>query len=168
MAADDGTTGARNAGRTTTWWPRVGVRTQLHLAAIMWMIGAGILLVRGLGYLYYRQAWHAWALAVGLALGVLKARFMLDRAATAAVARIRHRGRAWVLGFFSVRAWALVAVMMGAGMVLRRIVVRPDVIGAGILGAVYIGIGTALVLADRIFWRAVLRPGAVPTDPPGE
>lgn len=164
MAQTDETTEERTASSTTpAWLPKAGVRTQLHLAALMWLVGASILLVRGVGYLYYRQAWHAWALAAGLALGVLKARYILDRAATAGVARIRGRGRAFVLGFFSARAWGLVALMMGAGMVLRRIVVQPNVIGAGILGAVYVGVGTALVLADRIFWRAVLSPGS---DPP--
>jgi hypothetical protein len=47
--------------------------------------------------------------------------------------------------------------MMGGGMALRRIVVHPDQIGAGILGALYIGIGTALVLAGRVFWHAAFR-----------
>jgi hypothetical protein len=46
--------------------------------------------------------------------------------------------------------------MMGGGMILRRIVVAPGVIGAGIMGALYIGIGTALLIADRIFWAAVV------------
>ncbi|MDI6900655.1 MAG: hypothetical protein QMC79_03070 [Anaerosomatales bacterium] len=133
--------------------PIVGERVQLLAAATMWLIGAGILLVRGAGYLQGRS-WHAWALAAGLALGVLKARMILDRAARAAVARIYERGRAHFFGFFSARSWALVAVMMGAGMVLRRLVVHPDAVGAGIMGALYIGVGTALLLADRAFWHA--------------
>ena len=48
--------------------------------------------------------------------------------------------------------------MMGAGMILRRLVVHPDAVGAGIMGAIYIGVGTALVLADRVFWHAAFRP----------
>ena len=135
---------------------RAGIRTQLAAAAFMWLIGASILLVRGLGYIQGRS-WHAWALAVGLALGVFKSRMLLERVATKAVARIRERGEAFFLGFFSVRSWALVALMMGGGMALRRIVVAPDQIGAGILGAIYIGVGTALVLADRVFLHAAFR-----------
>jgi hypothetical protein len=100
-------------------------------------------------------------LAIGLALGVMKARLLLDGVATKAVARIRNRGRAHFFGFFSARSWLLVAVMMGGGMLLRRLVVHPDVIGAGIMGAVYIGVGSALLLADRVFWHAALRPTAV-------
>lgn len=136
--------------------PSASERTQLIAAATMWLIGASILLVRGVGYLQDRY-WHAWALAAGLALGVFKSRVLLDRVARRAVARIRERGRASFIGFFSLKSWALVAVMMGAGMTLRRLVVHPDVIGAGIMGAIYIGIGTALVMTDRVFWREALR-----------
>ena len=49
--------------------------------------------------------------------------------------------------------------MMGSGMALRRIVVAPDQIGAGILGAIYLGVGSALFLADRVFWHAAFRKG---------
>jgi len=144
--------------QTVSWIsPPVGERAQLVSAAAMWMIGASILLVRGAGYLQGRY-WHAWVLAIGLALGVLKARLLLDSVATKAVARIKDRGRAHFFGFFSARSWLLVAVMMGGGMLLRRLVVHPDVIGAGVMGAIYIGVGTALLLADRVFWHAALRP----------
>jgi len=135
--------------------PPASERAQMLAAALMWLIGASILLVRGVGYLQDRY-WHAWALAAGLALGVLKARVLLDRVAHKAVGRIRVRGRAHFFGFFSLQSWALIAVMMGGGMLLRRVVVHPDLIGAGIMGAIYIGVGTALALADRVFWRAFL------------
>lgn len=137
--------------------PRVGTRVQLHAAAFMWLIGASILIVRGVGYLQDRY-WHAWVLAVALALGIIKAHLILDRAARKAVKRIFSRGRGCFFGFFSWRSWGLVALMMGGGILLRELVVHPGVVGAGILGALYIGVGTALALADRIFWQAVLRP----------
>lgn len=135
--------------------PRASVRVQLTSAALVWLVGASILFVRGAGYLYDRY-WHAWALALALAIGVLKARYLLDRVAIKAVARIRARDRACFFGFFSIRSWAFVAVMMGGGIIIRNTFVHPDVIGAGILGALYIGIGSALLIADRIFWHAVL------------
>jgi hypothetical protein len=31
-------------------------------------------------------------------------------------------------------------------------------VGAGFMGAIYIGVGTALILADRHYWMAVLFP----------
>jgi hypothetical protein len=133
--------------------PLASERVQLYGAATMWAIGASILIVRGFGYVSGRY-WHAWVLGAALAIAVVKSRFLLDRVARKAVVRIRERGRACFFGFFSVKAWAFVALMMGSGMILRRIVVQPDVIGAGIMGAIYLGVGTALALADRIFWHA--------------
>lgn len=135
---------------------QASVRAQLVSAAIIWLVGSAILLVRGLGYIQGRS-WHAWALAAGLTLGVLKSRYLLERVATGVVARIRRRGPAFFLSFFSPRTWVVLGVMMGSGLLLRRVVVAPDQIGAGIMGAIYIGVGTALVLGDRIFWHAAFR-----------
>jgi hypothetical protein len=142
--------------RIASLWPQAGTRTQLLGGALMWLIGASILLVRGLIYIQGRS-WHAWILAVGLILGVLKSRYILERVAGKAVARIHERGRAWFFGFFSGRGWLLIALMMGSGMALRRIIVHPNQIGAGILGAIYIGVGSALLLACRVFWHAAIR-----------
>lgn len=136
--------------------PRIGVRAQLVAAATIWLVGASILLVRGAGYILGRS-WLAWVLAIGLVLGVIKSRYILVRVATKAVARIRARGRASFLGFYSLASWGFIALMMGGGIALRRIVVHPGQIGAGIMGAIYIGVGTALLLADRVYWHAALR-----------
>lgn len=146
--------------------PRAGVRAQLFGAAVVWGVGASILIVRGFGYVYDRY-WHAWALAAALAIAVLKSRYLLDRAARKAVARIRERGRACFFGFFSWRTWLLVGVMMGGGIAIRNAIVAPGVIGAGILGAIYLGIGAALAIADRIFWAALFTPESAPADDPG-
>lgn len=130
---------------------------------MMWLIGSSILLIRGVGYVHDRH-WHAWALATGLVLGVIKARFILDRVAKKAVARIRLRENSSVFGFFALKSWLLIGAMMGGGIALRTIFVHPGQIGAGILGAVYIGVGTALLLADRHFWLAMFRSAETPAD----
>lgn len=159
-------TGPSPLARIDAVMPRIGEHAQLVAAASMWLIGASILFVRGLGYIHDRS-WHSWALAIGLVLGVVKSRLLLERVASTAVARIRERGRASFLGFFSLKSWGLIAVMMGAGIALRQIFVHPGQVGAGILGAIYIGVGTALVLADRVFWHAAFRdPREGPT--PGD
>jgi hypothetical protein len=123
---------------------------------MIWLVGASIVLIRGFGYIQGRP-WHVWALAAGLILGVLKSRYMLERVAARAVARIRVRGPAFFLSFFSLKTWGLVAIMMGGGIALRDLVVASNELGTGILGAVYVGVGTALVLADRVFWHAAFR-----------
>ena len=135
--------------------PRASVRVQLFGAALVWAVGASILIVRGFGYVQGRY-WHAWVLGAALAIAVVKSRLLLDRIARKAVVRIQERGRACFFGFFSVKAWAFVALMMGGGITLRHLIVNPNMIGAGIMGALYIGIGTALAVADRIFWQAAL------------
>lgn len=135
--------------------PRAGVRVQLFAAAFVWAVGASILLVRGVIYVHDRH-WHAWVLGGVLAvvIAVPKTRFVLDRVAIKAVARIHARDRACFFGFFSWKAWLFVGVMMGGGIIIRNTFVQPGVIGAGILGAVYMGIGAALAVADRVFWKA--------------
>lgn len=141
--------------------PRSGTRAQLFSAAVVWAVGATILILRGIGYVHDRH-WHAWALGAALVLGVVKARYLLDGVANKAVARVFVRGRACYFGFFSWKSWLLVGLMMGGGITLRHLIVHPGVVGAGIMGALYIGIGTALALADRIFWTAAFGglPGA--------
>lgn len=132
----------------------------------MWSIGAAILLIRGVGYLQGRY-WHAWVLALAVVLGVAKSRLLLDRVARKGVARIHERGRACYFGFFSWKSWLFVATMMGGGILLRHSGLRP-----GILAVIYIGVGTALLLADRIFWAAAAAsfrtPAVVPAPAPAE
>lgn len=145
--------------------PRAGVRIQLFAAAIVWAVGGAILITRGIIYVHDRQ-WHAWALGVSLAIiiAIPKTRFILDKVARKAVARIRDRGRACFFGFFSWRSWLFVGVMMGGGIAIRHAIVRPGVIGAGILGALYLGIGAGLFTADRVFWHAALQSLGAPKE----
>lgn len=138
--------------------PRAGVRVQIVSAAVMWAIGAAILLGRGTVYAsgHGRPAWVLTAL-LAAAIAIPKSRYLLDRAAARAVARIRARGPACWLGFLSWRSWLLVGTMMGAGITLRRLVITPGAVSAGIMGALYLGVGGALAIADRVFWLAALR-----------
>jgi hypothetical protein len=138
--------------------PRSGVRTQIVSAAAMWAIGASILIGRGVVYAS-GHGWPSWVATAILAaaIAIPKSRYLLDRTAARAVARIRARGPACWLGFLSWRSWLLVGTMMGAGITLRRLVVSPGAVAAGIMGALYLGIGGALAIADRIFWLAALR-----------
>ncbi|PKQ15553.1 MAG: hypothetical protein CVT67_09040 [Actinobacteria bacterium HGW-Actinobacteria-7] len=144
--------------RGSRFTPRAGVRVQLFSAALMWAIGASILIVRGVIYVSDRS-WHSWLFGGGLAIAIAipKSRYLLDRVAAKAVARIRLRGRSCYFGFFSWKSWLLVGTMMGGGIGLRHLIVHPNVIGAGIMGALYMGIGSALAIADRIFWLAALQ-----------
>lgn len=129
--------------------PRAGERVQLFSAAAMWAIGSAILLIRGIGFLH--DSWFAALIALAVVLGVLKAHLLLDRVARKAVVRIRERGRACYFGFFSWKSWLFVALMMGGGILLRNSGLPRD-----LLAVLYVGVGSGLVVADRIFWRAAL------------
>jgi hypothetical protein len=149
MTGTTGSSARHDGARRLT--PRAGQRVQLFLAAAMWAIGASILLVRGAGFLH--DSWFAALLALAVALGVVKSRYLLDRVARKAVVRIHERGRACFFGFFSWKSWFFVIVMMGGGILLRRSTLPKDV-----LAVLYVGVGTGLALADRIFWRALISP----------
>jgi hypothetical protein len=131
--------------------PRAGQRVQIFSAAAMWAIGATILLVRGVGFLH--DSWFAALLALAVVIGVVKSRYLLDRVARKAVLRIHERGRACYFGFFSWKSWAFVVAMMGGGILLRNSGLPWD-----FLAVVYVGVGTGLAIADRIFWQALINP----------
>jgi hypothetical protein len=131
--------------------PRAGQRVQLFSAAAMWAIGATILLVRGVGFLH--DSWFAALLALAVVIGVVKSRYLLDRVARKAVLRIHERGRACYFGFFSWKSWLFVIGMMGGGILLRNSGLPRD-----FLAVIYVGVGTGLAIADRIFWQALINP----------
>jgi len=121
------------------------------LVGLMWTV-VGVTLV-GLGG---RWLWQSpipaapWLAALALAIGAFKARFVLDRAARRIVDRIRERGDGRCLGgFLSLRSWALVAAMAGGGRLLRG-----SHLARGLLGVLYIAVGTALLLSSRVAWGA--------------
>lgn len=138
--------------------PRAGVRVQLFSAAIIWLVGATILLVRGAQFLHDR--WIPLIVAVAIFIGLTKERYILSNYARKAVIRIHERGRACYFGFFSLKAWLFILVMMGGGIALRRSVLADtrDIIpwGRDVLAVIYVAVGTALAYADRIYWQAAL------------
>ena len=90
-------------------------------------------------------------------LGVVKARLVLVKYAHRAVDRIIGRGRTCSFGFFSWTSWAFIAVMMGGGTLLRHSALVDTSAGRALLSLVYIAVGTALLIADRVLWAAALR-----------
>lgn len=147
--------------------PRAGVRPQLVAAAVLWAVGTSVLLIRGVFYIVSRDEvdrfgyWVALIGLVAVAIGLVKARLILIRYAAKAVRRIKGRGHACFFGFFAPTSWLFIIVMMGGGMMLRRTPLVDYVWGRTFLGILYIAVGTALLIADVIFWRAVFGPIAV-------
>ena len=150
------------------WWdrftPRAGVRVQLFAAALVWFVGVGFLLVRGVMFVEvpgpgaHFSYWIVPIVLVAIVIGIIKARFILIRYADKAVARIRERGHACFFGFFAPTSWLFVLVMMGGGIALRHSALVDVAWGRVLLSTLYIAVGTGLAIADRIFWIAALRP----------
>lgn len=138
------------------WKPAAAARTHLLAAASMWsVVGLG-LAAAGLHWtLASVLPWRGLALAGALVAGLLKARFVLDRSARKAVARIIERGDSRCLGGFqSPGSWALVLLMVLGGRALRH-----WVLPQGVAGLLYVAIGVALLWASRIQWRAYRAQG---------
>jgi len=161
-----------NAARP--WWdrftPRAGVRIQMFSAAVLWLVAVSFLLVRGVLFIEapgpssHFSYWIVPIAFVAIVIGMIKARYILIRYANKAVARIQQRGHACFFGFFAPTSWVFVLVMMGGGMMLRHSALVNHVWGRVFLSTLYIAVGTALAIADRIFWIAALRPQPTPEE----
>jgi len=158
------------------WWdritPRAGVRVQLFSASLVWFVGVGFLLVRGVlfvevpGPRSHVSYWIVPIAIVAIVIGIIKARYILIRYADKAVARILQRGRACFFGFFAPKSWLFVLVMMGGGITLRHSVLVDVAWGRVLLSTLYIAVGTGLAIADRVFWIAALRPQSASEETP--
>ena len=74
--------------------------------------------------------------------------------------RIRTRGHACFFGLFAWSSWVFIIVMMGGGMLLRHSPLVDSWWGRTFLGILYVAVGTALLIADVVFWRAVFAPAS--------
>ena len=130
--------------------PAASIPTQLMLAWVMWATVGSALVFWGALWLWESAPVIApWVAAGSLAVGLVKSRLVLDRAARRVVDRICARGDGRCLGgFLSLPTWGLVFLMMVAGRLLR------GTLAHGIVGPLYIAIGTALCLSSRLSWRA--------------
>ena len=84
-------------------------------------------------------------------LGAAKGLFVLAPVAERVAGRIARREEGSCLGgAFSWKSWLMVAMMMSAGMLLRRSPLpRP------VLGLLYVAIAAALLVGSACLWRQV-------------
>lgn len=136
---------------TERFKPSAPARRHLLLAAAMWtVVGSALAVVGTVWTLRAPHPMSPWLLPIAVALGLLKARLVLDRAGGRIVERIEARGDGRCLGgFLSVRSWALVAAMIIGGRLLRA-----GGVDLHLVGLLYVLVGTGLLVASRIPWRA--------------
>lgn len=131
--------------------PAAAAHVHLFLAGVMWSAVGTALVGFGGRWLWQSPSpGGVWFAGLAVVVGVLKSRFVLDRAARRIVDRIRARGDGRCLGgFLSLRSWALVIAMAGGGRLLRG-----SHVARGLLGLLYIAVGTGLLVSSRVAWQA--------------
>lgn len=130
--------------------PAASIRSRLLVAALLWtLVGSG-LFVAGVSWTLAGQGGWGWAgMALGLAVGWLKGRYLLAGRAAANARRIVAAGENRCLGgVFEWSAWVIVLAMIGLGYLLRH----SDVPRLWI-GVIYVAVGSALILASVGTWR---------------
>jgi hypothetical protein len=128
------------------------------LAAMVWYIG-GIMLIRKAVLLLFeaeslspQSVWPELAVGAGVAIGLIKARFIFKRACRRNLARIDSLERPVWWQFFSLRFFPFLALMIIAGATSSRLAHGhyPYLIGVAMLD---ITIGTALLSSSLVFWK---------------
>lgn len=131
--------------------PGVAPKTHLILASLLWTAIGLLLLYRGVVYL---KADNLLPVAVlGIILGSVKSRFILDKSAVRGVERIKRFGDNTCVGaVYSWKTWLLVFAMMLFGFMLRTSSLPPFVIGF-----VCTAIGWSLIYSSRYGWKEIWR-----------
>ncbi len=131
--------------------PRTFPRTRLLIAAATWSTVGFFLTLKGINL--FREGSCGLALTsivAGTIMGMLKSRFILDRVAGTIVLHIGSKpSRACLGGFFSLRNWVLIVVMIVAGRTLGALPFDTT-----IKTSIYVMVGTGLVYSSRLLWNA--------------
>lgn len=128
------------------------------IAAIMWIVGGVVLLLKGSGLLLEAdairpgEAWPWWASAGGVFFGSLKAKFLFSKSCKKNLNRIAALNRPKVWQFFSPGFIVALIVMILVGVTLSRLAHTsyPFLIGVALLD---ISIGIALLGSSYVYWR---------------
>jgi len=141
---------------TKKFFPQVGPRGQLLFAAIIWLIGAGMILRFAMIYLVQVGSEHWWIPPLGVVLGLIKAYWLMIPSAANSIARMNKQGKTWIFNSFSLRTYLIVGSMITLGVLLRTLG-PTDLLGYQMFLAIaYLTIGIGLFMSDGVF-LAVLR-----------
>ena len=136
----------------------VSTRSLKIFAALVWYVGATILLLKGCSLLVEADAlkpdegWPRLAAVAGLFLGGLKAKFLFNKSCQRNLDRIAALNRPRVWQFFRPGFFVVLTVMILVGVTLSRLAHNkyPFLIGVAMLD---IGIGIALLGSSYVFWK---------------
>lgn len=142
------------------------VRILNILAALVWCSGGVILLIKGGRLLagsasFFPSPVWPWVVAMaGLLLGAVKGKFLFSRSCEKNLNRISSLRNPRIWQFFSPGFFALLLLMIAAGVALSRLAQTsfPALVGVVILD---LAVGAALLASSRVFWqrKAFMKPG---------
>ena len=132
---------------------RVKKRTLLLIAGIVWLT-AGINVARlgVLSYLSIEQRWYWYLLSIVIFLLFGAMFFRMSQKHTKRIMGYEDE-RQLFLRFFDLKAYIIMAIMMGGGIGLRAAGVFPD----QFVAFFYTGLGSALALAGDLFMKNYIR-----------
>jgi hypothetical protein len=128
---------------------RVHQKVHLKLAFVLWGIVGLALFIVGIAFLTVGESGldplRAGLLVVGIALGIAKSRYVLNKIARKNILRIHSLPlHSHFLSTFSLRSWILVLVMILLGRLIRFLGAPYPVIGV-----IYVAVGFGLALSSR-------------------
>ncbi len=141
-----------NSNRITErWTPTACTRTQMFAAALMWSIVGMFLFFRGLLNIWFLQDPYKFVwVAIALAIGLVKAKMVLENTAVKISSRIKDRPEpSCLFGFMPPKSWLLII-----GMIILGILLRKSPLNRSLVWSIYIAIGAALFASSRIFWKS--------------
>ena len=127
----------------------VSSKTKVLIAAIIWSGVSIMLITRGMllaGWSYI--AAHPLMIAASVSIGTIKGIFVLEKNAHKNLEQIKLASEpGFFLDFISPKQALLIGLMIAAGFALRA-----SPLPSGIIGAIYLGIGTALSWGSKKMW----------------
>jgi hypothetical protein len=134
--------------------PAANKRVLLFLAGIMWMGVGTLLLLLAISWLHGFRTHGSYIFGgIGIILALVVHHFGFLKIVDKNLGRILPmEGKKCVFSFMTWRSYAIVAIMMAMGVLLRH-----SPIPKPFLSIIYIGIGLALLLSSIRYLRVLLR-----------
>lgn len=130
----------------------------IFINGFLWVAVGVMLIIRGLPlFPETSSSTFLLALTLGLIIGGAKGLFVLSKTSTRNINRIQNlQDPIKYTAIFPVLLLILIPIMIGFGIALRHFI--ESIPGKGYtVGAIYVGIGAALVLSSIKYWKACLK-----------
>lgn len=130
----------------------ISKRSLLLVAAFVWTLASGILIIRGYNWVYLHSDCQSFRLMAAMLFGVIFYRLLFTRISAKHIARIRsmETDHPFFLSFFDARGYLMMAGMITLGIVLRNL----DMVNKDLLYTFYIGMGVPLMISALRFYNA--------------